>query len=183
MRIHLNAIEDTGLRLQYAFDPAGDEGLRAVEENGEAVFLTPVSVALEIHRVADTVEIRGNLSVRLRLTCGRCLTEFEQDVDTDFFCVFVPRPEKRRHPSPGDLELDADDVSLFFFDGQAIDTDEAVREEVLGAIPFRALCREDCRGLCPQCGTNLNTGSCTCATGRIDPRLAVLAGVKKGIGD
>jgi uncharacterized protein len=178
MRVHLDAIQDTGLHLAYEFDPALDDGLAAVAESGEAAFLSPVYVALDLNRVADTVEVRGRLSVRLRLTCGRCLAEFEQEAAADFFGVFAPRPEERRHSTPGDLELNAEDVGLIFFDGQTIDTATAVREEVMAAIPYRALCREDCRGLCPHCGTDLNRGTCTCKTERINPRLAALARLK-----
>jgi uncharacterized protein len=175
MRVHLDAVKDSGLHLAYEFDPAKDEGLATVEESGEAVFLTPVAVTLDLNRVADTVEVRGHLSARLRLTCARCLADLDQDVAGDFLCAFAPRPPERRHPTPGDLELNAEDMGLLFFDGQVIETDEAVREEVIAAIPYRALCREDCRGLCPHCGTNLNTGTCTCESNRIDPRLADLS--------
>lgn len=178
MQVHLDAIKDTGLHLSYEFSPAHDEGLADVEQSGEAAFLTPVTVSLELNRVADTVEVRGHLSVRLGLTCGRCLAEFEQNAATDFFCVFVPHPEERRHPTPGDLELDAEDVGLLFYDGPALETDEAVREEVLALVPYRALCRPDCRGLCPHCGANLNTGACTCTAAPVDPRLAVLSKLK-----
>jgi uncharacterized protein len=178
MRVHLDAIKDTGLHLSYEFDPARDEGLADVEQSGEAVFLGPVAVSLDLNRVADTVEVRGRVSVRLRLACARCLAEFEQDAASDFSCVFVPQPEERRHPTPGDLELTAEDVGLLFFDGQALETDEAVREEILALVPYRALCRPDCRGLCPHCGVNLNTGSCNCADAAVDPRLAVLSKLK-----
>lgn len=175
MRVHLDAIKDTGLHLSYQFSPARDEGLADVERSGEAGFLTPVTVSLTLNRLADTVEVRGHLSVRLGLTCGRCMAEFEQDAAADFSCVFAPQPEERRHPTPGDLELGAEDVGLLFFDGQTLETDEAVREEVLALVPYRALCRPDCRGLCPKCGANLNTGACACAAAPVDPRLAVLA--------
>jgi uncharacterized protein len=178
MRVHLDTIKDTGLHLAYEFNPVRDEGLAEVERSGEAVFLTPVAVSLELNRVADTVEVRGHLSVRLGLTCGRCLAEFEQAAAADFSCVFVPQPEERRHPTPGDLELNAEDVGLLFYEGQVLETDEAVREEVLALVPYRALCRPDCRGLCPRCGTNLNTGPCTCPAAPVDPRLAVLSKLK-----
>ena len=179
MRVHLDAIGDTGLRVEYELDPADDEGLAAIEKSGEAVFLVPVTVTLDLQLLADTVEVRGHLATRLRLTCGRCLAEFEQDVKCELRCAYAPRPPERRHPTPKDLELNAEDVGLLFFDGQTIDTAEAVREEVMAAVPFRALCREDCRGLCPHCGTDLNIGRCQCAAAPVDPRLAVLATIRK----
>jgi uncharacterized protein len=179
MRVHLDAIKDTGLHLAYEFNPARDEGLADVEQSGEAVFLGPVAVSLDLDRVADTVEVHGHLSAHLRLTCARCLAEFEQDAVADFFCVFTPQPEERRQPTPGDLELSADDVGLLFFEGQVLETDEAVREEVLALVPYRALCRPDCRGLCSRCGANLNTDLCTCPAAPGDPRFTVLSTFKK----
>ncbi len=174
MRVNLDAIKDNGLKTEFELDPAQDEGLRAVQQSGEVQFLGPILSRLELRPIADTIEVRGRLSARLRLTCARCLAKFEQDLDRELHCTYAPRPPERRDPKAGDLELSADDVGLIFFDGRTIDTAEAVREEVLSAIPLRALCREDCRGLCPHCGTDLNTGNCTCAQKAADPRLSVL---------
>ena len=178
MRIQLDAVKETGLKIEFGLDPLTDEGLSAVVQSGEARFLGPVHAQLDLHPVSDTIEVRGRLSVLLRLSCARCLTEFEQPVDCDLRCTYAPRPPERQHPKAGDLELSADDVGLIFFDGHAIDLSEAVREEILAAIPYRALCQPECRGLCPHCGANLNTETCDCAAGRIDPRLAGLTRLK-----
>ena len=174
MRVHLDAIKENGLKAEFELDPAEDEGLRAVQQSGEAEFLGPILSRLELRPIADTIEVHGRLGTRLRLTCARCLTEFEQDLDRELHCTYAPRPPERRDPKAGDVELSADDVGLIFFEGRTIDTAEAVREEILAAIPYRALCREDCRGLCPHCGTDLNTGRCACVKKAADPRLAVL---------
>jgi uncharacterized protein len=60
------------------------------------------------------------------------------------------------------------------FDGEALDVDEIVKEQILLAVPTRMLCREDCKGICPQCGVDKNTGECNCETKEIDPRWAAL---------
>jgi uncharacterized protein len=60
------------------------------------------------------------------------------------------------------------------FDGEAIDVDEIVKEQILLAVPTRMLCREDCKGICPECGADKNTGECNCVTDEIDPRWAAL---------
>ena len=179
MRVHLDAIKDTGLQLEFELHPSEDEGLAAVEASGEATFVGPIRVAMELTVVSDSVRVRGRVAARLRLACGRCLTAFEQDLEREFSCTYAPLPPERRHREPGDLELTADDVGLLFFDGDTIDTCDAVREEVMAALPLRPLCREDCRGLCPHCGTDLNTGACACTGERVDPRLAVLAQLKR----
>lgn len=178
MRVHLDAIKDTGLHLEFEFDPSRDEGLMAVVGSGDAAFPAPIRVTLDLHRVSDTVEVRGRVATRLRLACGRCLEAFEQELDREVFCTYAPAPPEREHPTAGDLELSADDVGLVFFDGEAIDTAEAVREEIMAALPYRPLCREECRGLCPRCGADLNNEPCRCKEERVDPRLRVLAQLK-----
>ena len=61
-------------------------------------------------------------------------------------------------------ELTEDEMSVSVFDGEAIDVDEIVKEQILLAVPTRMLCREDCKGICPECGTDRNTGECNCVT-------------------
>lgn len=178
MRVHLDAIQETGLRLDYELDPARDEGLAALTQSGEAAFAAPVRVILDLTRVSDTIEVRGRVATRLKLTCGRCLESFSQDLDREICCTYAPAPPERDHPTAGDLELSADDVGLIFFEGETLDTAEAVREEILAAVPYRPLCRDQCRGLCPHCGQNRNTGTCDCTEQKVDPRLAVLAKLK-----
>jgi uncharacterized protein len=71
-------------------------------------------------------------------------------------------------------ELTCDDLGFGFYDGDTIDVTSLVHEHVLLALPIRLLCAEDCRGLCAQCGTNLNVTTCGCAATVAAPRLAVL---------
>ena len=65
-------------------------------------------------------------------------------------------------------------MSVSVFDGKGIDVDEVVKEQILLAVPTRMLCREDCKGICPECGTDLNKGECACKKDDIDPRWAAL---------
>jgi uncharacterized protein len=74
-------------------------------------------------------------------------------------------------------EVAEGDLDLFPFDGDKIDLEPLMREQFVLAIPYAPLCKEDCKGLCPQCGIDRNTASCTCEK-PIDPRLAALKGLK-----
>jgi uncharacterized protein len=73
-----------------------------------------------------------------------------------------------------DVELGADDAAATFYKDDAIDLADLLREQFYLALPMKPLCRQDCRGLCPQCGTNLNTDTCQCQVRWEDPRLAGL---------
>src|SRR6185295_19671580 len=74
-------------------------------------------------------------------------------------------------------EVTEEDLDVFPFDGERIDLEPLFREQFVLAIPYAPLCAETCKGLCPQCGIDRNTGSCTCEP-PIDPRLAALKGLK-----
>ena len=75
-------------------------------------------------------------------------------------------------------EVGDDDASVTFYQDDAIDLGEMLREQFYLAVPMKPLCRDDCKGLCPQCGTNRNTGQCSCTQGWVDPRLAALQALK-----
>src|SRR5215213_1677197 len=79
------------------------------------------------------------------------------------------------------VELQAEDLILSAYEGDAVDLDELVREQILLALPSRHLCREDCKGLCQKCGANLNDAPCSCEQGEVDPRWAALADLKKDV--
>jgi uncharacterized protein len=71
-------------------------------------------------------------------------------------------------------EVPAEDLGVAFYDGDAIDLGQLVREQFYLSLPMKPLCRQDCAGLCPECGTNLNVSRCECEHRWIDPRMAAL---------
>lgn len=113
---------------------------------------------LRIEKSGSRVSVRGTLSSSARLECVRCLNEFDLPVDTDF-TVFadVSGSSDRREEEA----LERDDYMLFH-DGRRLDLRESVRELLLLELPITPHCREDCPGLCPKCGADLNVGPCGC---------------------
>ncbi len=86
-----------------------------------------------------------------------------------------------RHPqasTEAEREIEEDDLETSYYRDDQIDLNELMREQFYLALPMKPLCREDCKGLCAQCGTNLNTGTCDCAPVWEDPRLAALKALK-----
>src|SRR5207244_13446979 len=104
------------------------------------------------------------------------------ELDEKLLVTFMPPSEM---PADDDTvaanedgaEIATEDLDLFPWDGDKIDLEPLFREQFVLAIPYAPLCREDCKGLCPQCGIDLNTGTCTCEK-PVDPRLAGLKGLK-----
>jgi len=109
--------------------------------------------------------VRGELDARIRLTCRRCLAENEES--------FVVPLEFRLEPG---LEPGVEDEGVFALrpDGDVVDIGPIVREELSLAMPEFPECREDCRGLCPICGVNLNEATCECGSSEPDPRWETL---------
>ena len=133
--------------------------------------VAPVDLAFEIHKDKDKFRLVGTVVTELELACSRCLDSFRLPVAAPFDLRYLPASEAS---SEGEREVDDEDLETSYYENDAIDVNELLREQFYLALPMKPLCREDCRGLCAQCGTNLNTGSCDCAPVWEDPRLAPL---------
>ena len=172
MRIELDKLEQTGDRFAHRYEP------EEIVLDEEHVRLTrQPEVSGRVIRSGHEVRLRGNINASAEVDCDRCLKTVAVPVETKFDVAYVPTDDYKRSDV---AELQEEDLSLSVFDGETIDLDELVREQVLLALPSRALCGEDCKGLCPTCGTDRNANPCQCETKEIDPRWA---GLKAVIGD
>ena len=127
-------------------------------------------------RKGEEVRVRGSLQTSVELRCDRCLGPVPVPVNVDFVANFV----RATDPAAEAKELQDEDLEFSVYDGDSVDLDEIVREQILLALPARQLCREDCEGLCAACGKNLNAESCDCARHETDPRWAALADLNQG---
>ena len=117
----------------------------------------------------------GHLAARAQVDCDRCLRLVEIPVEAQFSLQYVTRLE---YESSQAVELEEEDLTVSVFDGEGIDIDDLVREQVLLAVPERTLCREDCKGLCPTCGADRNLKPCGCESAETDPRWAALKNLR-----
>jgi uncharacterized protein len=120
----------------------------------------PVQAELGVEQSGEQVSVRGRLVAVAELECVRCLKRFEFSLHPAFD-VFADRTGKARRPQEED-ELERDGY-MMFHDGRHLDLRELARETLMLEIPMAPCCREDCRGLCPRCGADLNDGPCGCA--------------------
>ena len=119
----------------------------------------------------NRVLVHGRLAAQTQVDCDRCLRLVDVPVETQFSLQYVTRLE---YESAEAVELEDADLTVSVFDGELIDIDELVREQLLLAVPERTLCREDCQGLCPACGSDRNLKDCGCEIKETDPRWAAL---------
>jgi uncharacterized protein len=148
-----------------------------VAGEGDAyLIVAPVDLAFEIHKDKDKFRLIGSVTTELELQCSRCLEPFRLPVAAPFDLRYLPASEVS---TDAEREMDDEDLETSYYEHDAIDLNELLREQFYLALPMKPLCQDDCRGLCPQCGTNLNTGSCDCAPVWEDPRLAPLKNLLK----
>jgi len=138
--------------------------------------LEPLEVRATAELVEDQIRISGHLHTRLELVCSRCLEPVVEDVSRDFDLFYRPVSTIAKEE---EVHLKLDDTEVGFFQGDGMFLADVLAEQVNLTIPMKVICRGDCRGLCPQCGVNLNSEDCRCETHTTDPRLAPLARFKQ----
>lgn len=136
IKLSVSRLEKENITVDDAFDGAFLE----IGEEDIISVISPVKFHFEAQLHASGIVIRGNASVKIAGECGRCLENVEQDIETEY-TIFLD-------------ELGSSDE---------IDVAEEIREEVLLAFPINIICSDDCKGLCPNCGANLNKKSCRCS--------------------
>ena len=170
MRIRLENLEGGKGDFAYVYQP--DE----LDPVDERIRLTaPTAVKGRVRVSGNEVSVNGHIDTRAQVECDRCLQPVEAPVSADFALEYITGSD---YESSDVAELTEDAMSVSVFDGEAIDVDEIVKEQILLAVPTRMLCREDCKGICPECGIDKNTGECQCVTDDIDPRWAALKNLK-----
>jgi DUF177 domain-containing protein len=136
----------------------------------------PLEVRGSAELLEGQIHINGQLHTRLEMVCARCLEPVVEEVSRDFDLFYRPLQSIHREE---EMRLKLDDTEMAFFQGEGLFLTDVLAEQVLLAIPMKVICRSDCRGLCPHCGTTLNTDECRCSLQAPDPRLAPLARFKQ----
>jgi uncharacterized protein len=127
------------------------------------------------HEVIRDLRLRGKLSAELELQCARCLEPVRQQVRRDFELLYRPLGADAGRD---ELSVTDAEAEIGYYQGEGLLLEDVLREQVLLALPLKITCREDCKGLCPHCGTNLNQEKCSCSTDVEDPRWAALREVR-----
>lgn len=127
------------------------------------------------HAVVEDIRLVGDLATRVELRCARCLEPVQRDVAANFDLLFRPLGvdggKAERSIGPGDAEIG-------YYSGEGILLEDVLREQIFLALPMRAVCREECKGLCSQCGQNLNQGQCACGAPPPDERWSALKEIR-----
>jgi uncharacterized protein len=172
MRIELAQLEDGKAEFAKSYEP---DALALDDERFK--LCGPASVSGKVRLSGAEVIVKGHLDSCIAVDCDRCLRPIKLPVAADFELEYISGSD---YEIDRNLELTEDLMSISVFDGESIDVDEIVKEQLFLAVPTRSLCKEDCKGFCPTCGADKNAAECGCESSEIDPRWAVLKDLKSG---
>ncbi len=173
MIIDLNELRKKNAPLQVEVD----FGETQLELRGPLVSLiSPAHSRLRVSLSGERLMVSGRIDGSLEVICCRCAKGFPQRVEKTFSVEYWPDPKVQQEGE--ELELSYDDLDIGFYRDDKIDLSAVVTEQIVLDIPMKPVCREGCKGLCDQCGADLNEETCECARTRVDPRLSVLAQIK-----
>ena len=159
MRLDLRSIIHVpGVSLPFQFEL----DLSGLDFYGEKPFAHPVRISGTVRNMADALLLEGTAETTLELTCDRCLKPFSQDLHLPVSTLLAEEVE------------DEENDEIVLLENGAADLDEIFTTALVLSMDAKHICSEDCRGLCPTCGANLNDCPCGCRK-EIDPRLAALA--------
>jgi uncharacterized protein len=162
--LDLSQMREPRERVDRTFDPSV---LPPVDQDAFRVQVS-VRLAFDIFKDGDQFHLVGRVQSTLGLACGRCLEEIAMPVDLPFDLLYLPHLE---NVGEGEVEVEDDDLTTAYYRDEEIDLGQLVLEQLYLAVPMKPLCAESCKGLCPECGTNLNTSTCSCVRRWTDPRL------------
>jgi len=142
----------------------------------DVVSVAPVAISGRVERAGKGYLLEGEVEGSARLRCVRCLTEFDFSFADRVDLHLLPLAAA---PQDDETRLGRGDLEVRFFQEPHVDLTEVAAEQFALAVPMKPLCADDCRGLCPRCGANLNQGACSCPP-ETDDRLAALKDWRPG---
>lgn len=144
------------LPFQYQID------FSSVEVSGVHPFVAPVAVEGTVKNHTGFAQFEASVTFDFAIPCDRCTKLVQKRYGYTFSHVLVRSLQDDKNDEYIQVENDS------------LDVDELLRADILLELPIKFVCSEDCKGLCPQCGKNLNDGPCECDARQIDPRLEAL---------
>lgn len=161
------------LNISKLSDGTHHHSLKATpEEVGlDSRFTKELQIEATLQKTSRQLYMRVEIKTGGAFTCDRCLEEFQQDISSEYGVMYVTDEDA--------VEGDGEEVQVVSADSTHVDLAEDVRQFVILGLPQKMLCREDCAGLCPTCGSNLNLGKCDCKNDETDSRWSELQKILK----
>lgn len=163
------------MTLKAEEEPGDYPSLQELQEKGEGQFLEPLRITVTAEREYDHIRVHGNVATRMELPCSRCLTGFETEIASAFTIIYTPATTIAQDE---EVELAEEDLISTTYEGHEIDLCPEIAAQVLLEIPFKPLCSDECRGLCSNCGADLNKTECGCTNQAASLKFSALKNFK-----
>ncbi|MFO7576428.1 MAG: DUF177 domain-containing protein [Pelovirga sp.] len=177
VQLELKHIKGGLLEQDYSCQVADFPEVAALARDGLASYREPILFHLRFQQTGRLVEVDGAVQATIDLTCARCLGPLVYELDERFTLTFAPLV-----PEPQDVEereLDKEELGLIPYSDDRLELRQPLEEQLLMAIPVRTLCDASCRGLCAQCGADLNRGQCACEQRPFNNKFGDLAKLRR----
>ena len=178
MRIRVDEIPESGRTLRFHWDQERFAEFLPPDDPFNLELIRPVNVVLNLDRHPDHIRVTGEIEGLFKVSCHRCLKPVELPVKEPVDIYLLAEDHA---PGEEEKELEKEDLAYDFFDGEVIEIDQLVSEQIFLTLPFKVLCSEECKGLCPGCGANLNDEACRCKEDDRKSPFAKLAAIKVGL--
>lgn len=176
LQLELKDIKGGELEQEYSCSLTDFPELNLFAKDGGPRFSEPLVFNLRLQKTGEFVEVDGHLDAVVNLNCGRCLQDFECSLSEPFSVTFVPRVEKNEIEE--ERELEVDELGLVTYVDETLELRDTLQEQLLILVPISPLCKQTCKGLCPECGTNLNVEVCNCTRKPFNNKFTALAGME-----
>ena len=177
--LHVEQLKDKEFFHEFEENPQIFPIIAEMVKNRDCKFPKPLNIRLRAFRVREVFEVQGRLRTRVRLPCSRCLKNFDTPLASDFELTYTKEmPGLMDVFDEEEIEIKVEEIGMTYFKGEEINLLQGMQEQVVMAFPLQPLCDENCRGLCPKCGSDLNQGDCGCKREPVSNKFAVLKNLK-----
>ncbi len=170
MKVRVSDIKENGIHIETLANP---EWLVIVPElidgDKNTRLTSKFDINIQLNKVLRDVQVSGSVGFSIEAPCSRCLKRVKLDLKPEFNFVLTPNKG---------IDEEDENINQETYSGDEVDISNYIREQVAMSLPFKTVCKDDCKGLCPDCGINLNNEQCECESEWIDPRLSVLKNLK-----
>ena len=183
MKISVKTFKDEPLVIPLEKDPETEHWARTIIQEAyrdihHANAPLPLTGALRLQKTGHHIDLAGEVNFEVEVACNRCLDTVAYPISLPLRITFIPNAILQQEDEASDAPTDLLDATVWTYQNDEVDLDEAIYENIVLSIPYTFICSFDCKGLCPTCGVNLNRELCQCAKLNIDPRLQLLKGWK-----
>lgn len=177
--LHIEQIKDKTFFREFEENAQTFPIIAEMIKNREYEFLEPLKIDVKAFKIRGLYEVEGNFETKIRIECSRCLKKFDTALRSDFQLTYTKEvPGLMDVLNAEEIELRLEEIGLLYFRGEEINLQQGIQEQVVMAFPLQSLCAEDCKGLCPKCGSDLNQKDCGCKREPSTNKFAVLKNLK-----